>query len=187
MNTGWGFRHTFATVQLALFVLLTILGNLPTKEDSRIRNNEAPGWDIRTDGGSSKEANSINAAVNTPAFLLLGWSGEIPRRKLAWLWLIPVGIGVWLQWYGVGLWWDRRTGAIPRRPPIKPRRYERVGAYLLFSGLVFVAAVAAISSFSSIFESPAFGFLAWSIFGAALLIGKMRQWRAAGGEETQKR
>lgn len=174
------FRHTLAGVQVLLFFALLVWCEVQAHPQRHQIGAGEIQWDIRTDGDSVGPTEcEACVAINVPAFAVLGWTGVFFPEKYKWLCFVLVAPGVWVLWFLVGLWRDRRVGALAPRSWLRvTRTYWIVASF----GLIVLTSIAGLGMFYLLVSWTAqslivIGIVGWSAFGAFLIFSSMRAWR----------
>jgi len=176
------FRHTLAGAQVLLFFALLIWCELQARPQPHEIGAGDVQWDIRSDGDAFGPTEcEACVAINAPAFVVLGWTRVFFPERYKWLCFVLVAPGVWVLWFFVGLWSDRRVGALV--PRSRPRATTSDWVVASF-GLTVLTSILGLGMFYLLVSWTAqslivIGVVGWSAFGAYLIISRMRLWRGA--------
>lgn len=177
MFQGIGFRHALATAQLLFFLAATIPYEYQMRHPIR-GGREDVGWDLRE--FAPPEWVQVCGVVNAPAVIIFAGLGTLVPRQLSWIVVAFMGAGVFLQWYLVGLWRDRRAGLISR-DRARATHSSRAGLIFVWLGLVVAAISALLAIAAQIFyfessDSFLVSLTIWCGFFAAFLLARILKW-----------
>lgn len=167
------FRHILATVQVLLFLILAYrcvsFYWAPPQTSGNVswdwRSMDPPPVPIECDGC---------VAINLPAVLALGWIATFLPDRWNWVAFVIMSPGVWILWYCVGVWWERRSGSLAKADPARGTWITWIGAWL---GLAVIASAVVFVLVTGIDDVLQVAFLVWSVAGIFFISSKMRSWR----------
>jgi hypothetical protein len=139
------------------------------------QKNGDVGWDLQEfppTGAWVKEC----IVMNAPAAIVIGPIGTLLPERFEWPILALLGAGVFFQWYVVGLWWDRRGGAIAGSA-VKASRTRLILAWsgLVIAGLCCILSIAAQIFYFEDSNSFLISLTIWCGFFSIFLVGRIRR------------
>lgn len=176
-----GFRHALASAQLLFFlaVMIPYQYQLYELRHPAPGNPGAVGWDLTE--FAPPEWVQVCGVVNAPAWIVFGWLGSFLPERFSWIVVAFMGAGVFLQWYFVGLWRDKRAGLTARDSAALT---SRTGVIMAWVGLSIACLSCFLAIAAQVFyleESNSFliSLTIWCGFFAASLLWCIRRRGAA--------
>lgn len=172
MFQGIGFRHALATAQLLFFLAAVIPYEYQMRHPIRGGQGDV-GWDLREFG--APEWVQVCEVVNAPAVVISAGLGKLVPERLSWVVVPFISAGVFLQWYLVGLWRDKRAGLTSR---VSATHSSRAGLIFAWLGLAVATISALLAIAAQIFyfgSSDPFlvSLTIWCGFFAAFLLARI--------------